>query len=61
MKGKTDDKQDLCHNELASGIELFSSKFNEDNQLLTNTDRSWIINHTQSEIFYIKFLEFLFA
>ncbi len=48
LKGKSNDKQDLCSTELdISDIEA-------------NADRSWIITHTQSEILDIKFVKFLF-
>jgi hypothetical protein len=37
-----------------SDIELLPLKFKDYNPLLTNADRSWIITHTQSEIFHVK-------
>jgi hypothetical protein len=59
LTGNSDDEQNLCRNkpdELVSDLEAFPYKSNEYNQLLTDADRSWIITHTQSEIFHIKFV-----
>jgi len=64
LTGKSDDEQNLCRNKpdaLVSDLEVFPYKSNEYNQLLTDADRSWIITHTQSEIFPKKFVRIFFS
>jgi hypothetical protein len=65
QKGRRVGKQDLrCNEHLnasTSEIELLPSKFKDYNPLLTNADRSWIITHTQSEIFQCKELFYCYS